>query len=195
MSQRFAPYLFGLLLTVISAYGQGLPAVAVFTEDWSLGSTNIGPRFLTAVWPDGRIIWARNQQEGGPPYLTAKIEPVKVQTLLEQFAKPGVFDKPGLRRSWFGPDSSFQVIWLQSGTNTTRLETWHELFERNPKLVVISGGVTTLNRRKREDVIRTDSKEFRDFRQLWTDLRAAVTGLIPADGRDYWGTLELKIPR
>jgi len=186
-----------LLLPLIGRCVEAAPAIAVFTE--SMGrvatGTDRGPHFLTTVWSDGRIVWSRDQQKGGAPYLTARIEPTRVQELLKQFDERGVFKKPGLRRSWFGPDSSFHAICLSSGDRQTRLATWHEGFERNPNLVVINGGVTSLNGRNRDEVIRSDTKEFQEFRRVWSELRAAITALIPADGQPYSGAMIFKLPQ
>ena len=197
MNHPFLLLVAALLLPLIGRCAEAGPAIAVFTESMGLVApgTDSGPHFLTALWIDGRTVWSRDQQSGGAPYLTARIEPFRVQELLKQFEERGVLKKPGPRRSWFGPDSSCHVIWLSSGDRHTRLETWHELFEHNPKLVVINGSVGSLNGRSREDVIRSDTKEFRDFRRLWADLRAAVTALIPAAGEPYSRAMTFKLPR
>ncbi len=186
-----------LFAPVIARGAEPSPAMAVWIESFGKGAagTDSGPHFISAVWPDGRIVWSRDQQAGGPPYLTASIEPARITKLLKQFEQRGVFNRRGARRLWFGPDSSFHAIWLQSGTRHTRLETWHELFERNPKLVVINGGVTSLDGRSREEAIRGDTKEFREFRHLWSDLRAAMTALIPPSGKGYSGALAFKLPK
>jgi hypothetical protein len=189
-----------LLASVLPFAGQcadALPTIAVFTDSMGLAApgANRGPHYLTIAWSDGRIVWARDQQSGGPPYLTAQIEPSRVQQLLKQFAERGVFEKSGLRHSWLGPDSSYQAIWLSSGDDHVQLRTWHELFERNPNVVVINGGVTSLDGRSREEVIGNDTKAFREFRAVWSDLRAAVSGLIPPDGAPYSDAIGFKLPK
>lgn len=197
MNQQFLLFVVSLLMPLIGRCAEPVPAIAVFIE--SLGrvasEADSGPHFITAIWGDGRIVWSRNQQSGGTPFLTARIDAARVRDLLTQFEKRGVFSQRGIRRSWFGPDSSYHAVWLASGSRHTRLRTWHELFERNPKLVVVSGGVTSLNGRKREDVIRNDTKEFREFRHVWSDLRTAISALIPAAGEPYSGAMTFKFPR
>lgn len=197
MNRTLSFFVAALLLQLVGRCAEAVPAIAVFTESMGLVApgTDAGPRFLTVAWSDGRIVWARDQESGGAPYLTARIEPGRITELLKQFDERGVFKKPGLRRSWFGPDSSSHAICLSSGNQQTRLATWHELFERNPNLVVINGGVGSLNGRKREEVIRGDTKEFQEFRRVWSDLRAAITALIPADGEPYSGAMTFKLPQ
>jgi hypothetical protein len=195
------PSLLVLLIALCAPFtafcGETAPAIAFFTESMGLVApgTDRGPRFVTAVWSDGRIVWSRDPEAGGAPYLTARIEPERIQQLLKRFEERGVFAKGGPRRSWFGPDSSYQTIWLSSGERHLRLETWHELIERNPKLVVTNGSAGALDGRSREEVIRGDTKEFREFRQLWSDLRAAISALVPAAGEPYSGAMTFKLPR
>ena len=197
MNRAFLLLSLAILSPFIGRCAEAVPAIAVLTESIGLVApgTDSGPHFLTVAWRDGRIVWSRNQQSGGAPYLTARIEPARITELLKQFEARGVFTKPGLRRSWLGPDSSSHAICLSSGNRQTRLATWHELFERNPKLVVVNGGVTSLDGRNRDEVIRNDTKEFQEFRRVWSDLRAAITALIPADGEPYSGAMTFKLPQ
>ncbi len=195
MNRLFLLLFTALLLPHIGRCGEATPAIAVFIESMGRAAADSGPHFLTVVWSDGRVVWSRDQQSGGAPYLTARIEPARVRELLRQFDQRGVFRKPGLRRLWFGPDSSFHAICLSSGNQETRLATWHELFERNPKLVVINGSVTSLDGRSRDELIRNDTKEFQEFRRVWSDLRVAITALVPANGKPYSGPMTFKLPR
>jgi hypothetical protein len=153
------------------------------------------PRIIMAVWPDGKIIWSENPTKGGPPFRVSRVEPAKTQALLEKFDKQSVFQKEKFRHSWFGPDSTYHSIWLNTGAKHIRVETWHELFEANPNLVVINGGVSSLEGRKREEVIASDTQEFQAFRKLWTDLRTSTTNLIPKEGNPFTDPLKLKLPK
>jgi hypothetical protein len=155
------------------------------------------PRILMAVWPDGRIVWSEDQKKGGPPFRTATVKAASLEENLAKFEKAAVFEKEkkSFRHSWYGPDSTYHSIWLCRGDKHTRIETWHELFEANPNLVVINGGITSLNGRKREDVIASDTKEFQAFRKLWTELRTSTSALIPKEGKPFTEPLKLKLPR
>lgn len=153
------------------------------------------PRILMVAWPDGRVVWSVDQEEGGPPFREASVNPTTIKTTLTKFEKNGVFQKDTFRHSWFGPDSTYHSIWLCHEDKHTRVETWHELFETNPNLVVVNGGVTSLDGRKRADVIASDTKEFQEFRKLWTDLRSELTALTPKKGSPLDGPLKLELPR
>jgi hypothetical protein len=173
------------------------PAIAV-TIDGGGGKRADGqsyPRIIMAVWPDGKIIWSEDPTKGGPPFRVSRTEPAKIRELLTRFEKQSVFNKDEFRHSWFGPDSSYHSIWLSTGAKHIRVETWHELFEANPKLVVINGGVTSLEGRKREDAIASDTKEFQAFRKLWTDLRTSTASLLPKEGAPFTEPLKLKLPK
>jgi hypothetical protein len=198
MNQRlFLFCLATLSLPQLARCGDSPPAVAIFEE--SLGRaaprSDPSPRLQVAIWPDGQIIWANDQAKGGPPFLSARIEPRKVQALLDRFEREHVFDSKSFRHSWFGPDSSFTTIWLQSGTRHTRLESWHEGFEQRPNLVALSTGVTSLNGTSREEALRKDTEEYQRFRRIWSDLRSSVSALVPKHGEPYKGSTALKLPK
>jgi hypothetical protein len=170
------------------------PAIAVFTSSGlPLPGIDSNPHLIVGIWPDGRMIWSRDQRSGGRPYLSARVEPKSVQALLDRFERENVFDEKDFRHSWVGPDSPFTTIWLQSGDRQTRLESWHEQFETQPHLVALSIGVTALNGRTRENALQNDTKEYQRFRQIWADLRNAVATLIPKHGRVYTGPTALDL--
>ena len=152
------------------------------------------PHILAAIWPDGTIIWSEDQKNGGPPYLTAKIDAAKLTAFLAKLEKESVFKKTADGVFQTGPDSSYHRIDLLSGKKHGSLASWHELFERNPKLVVSSHGVSSLDGRTREQVMREDEQAYRDFRTLWKEIRDFTRGLIPKKGERYEGELKFKYP-
>lgn len=192
-------WLVGLVL--LSAGGargaEATPAIAVSVESFGMARRGAAawPILLVAAWADGRIVWSRDQRDGGAPYLRGRIEPERVTGVLQQFEKRGVFSRANLKQAWFGPDATYQAIWLQSGDRQTRLQTWHELAERNPKVVVVGGSIRPLEGRNRKEVLREDSAEFREFREVWSDLRRAIAGLIPKKGEEVVGALGMEWPR
>jgi hypothetical protein len=197
MNERFFVLLIAALLPLCGRCADSPPSIAVFGE--ALGKrapgSDSGSHLSVAIWPDGRIIWSRDRDRGGPPYLSGRIEPKQVQALLDRFDRESVFDARSFRHSWFGPDSSFTTIWLQSGKQHTRLQSWHEGFEERPNLVALSTGITSLEGRTREEALRADTKEYQRFRRIWADLRAAIAALVPKQGEAYTGSSELKLPK
>lgn len=172
------------------------PSIALTIEGGGLNADwKSYPRILMVAWPDGRVVWSVDQKKGGPPFREASVNPSSIQATLTKFEKTGVFQNESFRHSWFGPDSTYHSIWLCHGGKHTRVETWHELFETNPNLVVVNGGVTSLDGRKRADVIASDTKEFQGFRTLWSDLRSQLMALTPKKGNPLDGPLKLELPR
>lgn len=153
------------------------------------------PRILMVAWPDGRIVWSVDQTKGGPPFREAKVKPTTIREILTGCDRIGVFQKDSFQHSWVGPGSTYHSIWLCHEGKHTRVESWHERFETNPNLVVVNGGVTSLDGRSRADVIAADTKEFQEFRKLWSDLRAELKALIPKKGTPLEGSPKLNLPR
>jgi len=173
------------------------PSVAVMIEGGGLrlDDFNQYPKIFLVAWPDGKIVWSKNQTEGGPPFFVGTIDAKQIAELLNEFDSRMVFDKSSNRHSWYGPDSNYHSIWLRNRDVYTRLETWHELFEENPNLVAINGGITSLDGKTRDDMIRADKSEFSEFRKLWQDLRERTAELVPASGMPYDEPLKLDLPR
>ena len=178
---------------------ESLPAVAILAGPHSsmpiAGAAARDSGLIAAIWGDGRVVWSRDQQRGGPPYFSARIEPPQVQALLDRFDGERVFDARSFRHSWLGPGSSFITIWLQSGTKHTQLQSWHEGFETQPDLVALSTGITSLKGRSRGEALRSDTEEYQRFRQVWAELRATVAALVPKNGDAYTGPTNLELPR
>jgi hypothetical protein len=82
---------------------------------------------------------------------------------------------------------------MQSGTRRLKMQSWHERYERNGKVVALSTGLTPLNGRKLEDALKADTAEYRHFRDQWTKLRKRIAALIPKEGKPTSGTFELKL--
>lgn len=163
------------------------PAIAVMIE----GHLEPEPRILAAVWPDGEIIWSKNATDGGPPFLVARVDAAKVREFLARLEKEQVFRKNEDFLVHLGPDASYHTLRLRSGKQQVELSSWHELFEENPKLIATSHGIEPLDGRKRDEVLRADTKEYQAFRQLWHDIRSFTKGLVPKEGKPYGKALKL----
>ncbi len=197
MKPRFLVLYLAVLFPLLSYAAEQTPAIAIFIEAHDLVAPGAERKsgLIVAIWPNGRIVWSRDQQGGGTPYFTARVDRRSVQAVLDRVEGERVFDSRSFRHSWFGPDSTFTTIWLQSGARHTRLQSWHEGFEQRPTLVALSTGVTTLDGVTREEALRRDTKEYQRFRRIWADLRAGVSALVPRHGQPYNGSTELTLPK
>jgi len=155
--------------------------LAVYREDHGLRSTS-GPAIILVAWPDGHVVWSGDRLKGGAPYRAGQIEPTKVAALLARFDKDGLFADENLNQAHFGPDSQFISVFIKSGKQQVKMQSWHELFEESGKTVVDHRGVSALEGRRRLDVLRKAPAEYQFFRMVWSETRAKVSDLIPSEG-------------
>src|SRR5262245_48997889 len=79
--------------------------LAIYPEDWGLGSPTRVNAAILVVWSDGHAIWSNDRLHGGAPYHTGRVGPEKVVKLLKRFEDDGLFSDKHLNDSHFGPDS------------------------------------------------------------------------------------------
>lgn len=169
------------------------PVIAVWREDWNLRSaTDRGPFVITAVWPDGQIVWSRDDLNGGPPYFQGRIDRQTLRTTLADLETTGAFTASYVRTNNFGPDSYCTGVFLTSGTNTFMSRSWHELAEQNPNCVAASYGLTSLKGRTREDFLKSDDPAYQSYRRLWGEIRSKVRTLVPQNAEEL-GNVEFQL--
>jgi hypothetical protein len=140
-----------------------------------------GPAVIFVAWPDGRLVWSGDRLNGGAPYRTGRVEPEKVAALLARFEKDGLFADEKLNDAHFGPDSQYTTVLIKSGKHQVKMQSWHELFEESDKHVVDHRGVTSLDGRRRLDVLRKEPGDYLFFRFVWSETRGKLTDLIPGE--------------
>lgn len=160
----------------------GVPVAAVYVllaGKWRVDE----PRVIIAIWKDGRAVWSQDPLGGGPPYQTANVDPEQLATALKELESAGVFRDPTLNDNHFGPDADYTVIAVADAHRALRMRSWHELFETDAKLVVTSHGVSALDGRDRQEVLRSEPESYRRYRRTWKDVRAKFAAIIPKEGR------------
>ena len=185
-----------VILTVMSrshAADTNRPLVAIYTSDGRWTSERPEPQVIAALWADGQIIWSATNS--GRPYRQGRFSPDKLNTLLAKLDRKGVFTNQSLARPNVGPDSSFTTIAIDDGRRQLKMESWHEFFERNTNLVATASGIEPLAGRVRERVLQGQPAEYRNYRSTWSEIRQAVTGLIPATGEAYKGEIPISNKR
>ncbi|QJE98683.1 hypothetical protein [Luteolibacter luteus] len=181
----------GLVTASAAALPEGPPAISVAIKE-SLGAK---PDILVAVWPDGSILWSKDREDGGPPYLSGKTDPAKVTAFLTKLDKEGVFKKGPDDLVYVGPDASYHEIDLLRGNHYVYLQSWHELYERNPKTVGTSHGLAIIGEGEtREQILAKETAEYRAYRQLWKEIRDFTTSLIPPQGAPAEAPPKFKYP-
>ncbi len=83
--------------------------------------------------------------------------------------------------NYFGPDSDYQMIHVHDGARLTSIGTWHELAERDPRIVCIDGGLRSVEAGTRDDVLARDaSPSYLAFRDAWRSMRTSVDAFVRA---------------
>ncbi len=65
----------------------------------------------------------------------------------------------------FGPDSSYDEINFVCGDQKLIARSWHRIYEENPKFVVTSIGISSLEGKTRQEVLSRDESWYLDFRK------------------------------
>jgi hypothetical protein len=165
--------------------------LAVYTEDWRLGSSG-GPRLVLALWGDGRALWSEDRLRGGAPYRAGRINPKRLTALLSRLERDGFFADEELSRSHFGPDSQFTTILVRSGKKQLKMSSWHELAEAGGTVVATGAGLVPLDGRSRLAALARESAEYLHYRLAWSELRESASSLVPGESRRVEGKLRLK---
>jgi hypothetical protein len=142
---------------------------------------------IFAAWKDGRVIWSGDPTRGGAPLYKAKLPAGQFAILINKLDQLATKANSLPLRHSVGPDSAYTQIRYRNGANDFQLDSWHEISELNPKLVASSLGIEALHGRKREDVLAASSEPYRQFRQLWQELRESIRQILPASGEKVEG--------
>jgi hypothetical protein len=129
---------------------------------------------------DGDIEWSEDQVNGGPPMHHARVDADEVKRVVSE-----VRDAVGgewIGETFTGPDSRSTSIVVHDGSKEiVNAESWHELFESDPRVVATSTGVQPLGDRSRDAVLKDDKDDYREFRRRWEIVTRKLRGLIPSD--------------
>lgn len=150
-------------------------------------ATNVvtGPRLVAALWGDGKIIWSDQRIAGGPPYFHGRFDAKKLEALLGSLQSQSALTNAAFPRLWFGPDSSTMRIAVNDGQYHLALESWHESFEQSSNLVATAQSVRSLEGRSRDEVLREQPADYRQFRSAWREIRDKVAEMTPAQGEPF----------
>jgi hypothetical protein len=165
--------------------------LAMYVQDHGLGSRG-DAAIIIAAWPDGLIVWSNDRLMGGPPYRAGHVDPKRITALLIRFDKDGLFRDNRLNHANFGPESKFTTLFIQSGKKRTEMSSWHELMEESGESVADHHGVSSLDGRRRLDVLRKAPADYLFYRFVWSESRSRMLDLIPADGTATGGKPVMK---
>ena len=155
--------------------------ISIYTNDWGFGSAG-GPRLIMSVWDDGSIVWSNDRINGGSPYFKSQLDPKDVSATLKRLVGIGAFDVPRLSQANFGPESQFTTILVRTDGKELKMDSWHELYEANGKVVASDHGLTSLDGKKLLQSLAEQPADYLHYRMSWLELRLAATNLIPSSG-------------
>lgn len=140
---------------------------------------------VAKVYSDGRMVWSKNGIKGGEPLASGRVDPKRIRKFMTELDKRAVFEDKALTRAWVGPDAASTIIEIHYGKKTLKMQSWHELYETNPKLIVTAAGVGMLENQSREEVMKAQPEEYKHFLAVWDMIRKTVeswtAGAKPAD--------------
>ena len=167
--------------------------LAIYTQGLGLASNGRSPqRLVFAAWPDGRVIWSEDQIQGGSPYRTATIHPAQLEKALVTINRDGFFGDPALAQPKFGPDAQTTVIYARTKRGELKMQSWHELYELDGKVVATDAGLTPLVGHSRPDILRGATLEYLYYRVAWADIRHLASALMPAESKPTKGHLDIR---
>ena len=97
--------------------------------------------------------------------------------------------------SHFGPDSKFTSILIRFKDKTLQLRSWHELAERDGRVVDTSGGLESLGDRQLMQALENQPSEYLFFRYAWSEIKGRCFKLIPDAGKKVDGEVTMKAGR
>ncbi|WP_224360846.1 hypothetical protein [Hyalangium versicolor] len=137
-------------------------------------------RGILVAWPEGLIIWSDDRVRGGPPYRSARIDPVRIRDAVSEMVREGPWT--GVHRH--APDSRWTHVVARSGSDiVVDVGSWHELLEANPRIVATATGAEPLDERTRAEVHARQPPEYQSFLRRWEHVTKAALSLIPPSGQ------------
>jgi hypothetical protein len=165
--------------------------LAVYTAGGGLGPSD-GPQLILAVWGDGRAVWSEDLLGGGAPYRSGQIDAKRLTALVSRLDHDGFFADERLSQIHFGPDSHFTTILVKCGNKQLKMQSWHELYEAQGKVVATKRGLTGLEGRSRLAVLAKEPADYLYYRLAWSELRERASSLIPSESKRVDGRLRLE---
>jgi hypothetical protein len=166
----------------------GEPAtVAVYVTAARGGTEEKGPMpwLLTAVWPDGRVVWSDDRVEGGRPYRCGHVAAGPVRALVARLDALAADGRVPSEFHHVGPDYPRQILQFRAPDGRVYgLGSWHELLEAGGGTVMTDRGNIKLRPGETpEQALREHATEpYRRMRRVWAALRRAVSDAVPTAG-------------
>lgn len=97
--------------------------VIVYAEGLGLS----GEQVIVCVWRYGRVVWSKDQHQGGPPYFEGKIPPAMVSRVLNELEDSNFLDDPFLNVVNLCVDPPLTIISIIAANKVLCMEAPHGL--------------------------------------------------------------------
>ena len=164
--------------------------LAVFEGTMGSVACEFVPKLRFCAWPDGEVVWTKDRLGSGG-YFRHNIGKARVANALQHLESLGIFSVPVQDEALLGPDSAFVTILVHRSGSKRRLESWHEIYERNVACVCTSRGIAPVSDTTRFAVLAQADRDYLFFRYLWLEITSIANGLIPQHGEECRGLLRL----
>ena len=139
------------------------PVIVIWLDEIDFSIPKSYLRIISAIWEDGTIIWSTNKFSEQPFYYMSNLEKGYHKSINKYIDSSETYKTLKQYSNNFGPDGSYIAIYLSNSNNYLLIRSWHELFERSPKL--------------------NDKKDYQDFLFLWKQIRMEIFDITPDKGK------------
>jgi hypothetical protein len=153
------------------------------SDIWSEPRTYV----IIALWPDGKIVWSQDRQNGGQPYFIHTLVKESIPQLFENLDSLGLFTNTLRGNKDLIIEGDSTVLAVFDGSKRVSMESYHEIYETNPNLIATDWGLQALEGQTREEVWAEQPDHYKRFRKIWTDVRLEAEKLIPDKGEPLEG--------
>lgn len=162
------------------------PVVLLISDSYSGNPQAVRDQVNLAVWHDGRIVWRSPKGE----LLQARIDPAKLQRLLDRLHEEGVFGEGKADYGNLGPGASFEIIEVRTHDRELVMRSWHELYGDGKGSLATANGIESLDGRDPAVVMAQQPEEYKRFLRIWYEIRSTAESWVPVDGEPFTGVIE-----
>ena len=175
------PHIEGVLMPALSSNSRR-PICAVYTDNPYPAFDAPEPHFSVSVvvWPDGRIIWAKDLNKGGPPYFSGTVQEGAIDRFVSRMRSFGYLRSNSADMNC-GLDATYRAVVVCVDDKFLSIKSWHELYDGSDA-VVTSHGVEPLRGRDRAQVLAEQPRRYRKLLEKWDRVKNGILSLVPESG-------------
>jgi hypothetical protein len=153
------------------------PCIVIYVMNYFAEDPNI----VFALWPNGRVIWSRDQLSGGSPYYESILDQKQIRHFFSVLDQEGVF-KSSRNKYDYLPLSDlgkYHFITLCWKGKEAYYVSDHEFYPEHSNTRSVSW--IYIDGPYKGKIGSSDSAEYLEFRRDWSSIREKVGQLIPQE--------------